>query len=841
MAEESQIMKRPLIPLVVSYILGILIGQGYPIRLVLLLFSYLGGGFLLYFILCKFLPPPRKVAPLLLFLFLPLVSGQAYMTFLSIYGQYYPTNHLKSLSFPYRLDLEGRLYAPSEKFPKKTSLYLETSRVWAGGSERPVIGRARINAYGPMDNLGLGDKVIIRGVKLYPPKGFRNFYGFDYQKYMAQKGIYALGWVKEGSRIEVVDREGGNYIFRGIAQLKTRMLSFVERYSPQPQGAILKAMVLGDKGFLDRGTKQLFRDAGIAHLLVVSGLHVGFVALAFIVLVHPLLRFVRFHFLADWPYVLRPRKLAIGLSLFPIIFYSLLVGGGYATLRATITALVFLLILLQDRPKDLYSATAFAALLLLIWQPYGLFDPGFQLSFVAVLAIAHIISRISSAYKKGNSTQRAENRLEDKANSSGLFPAFLFPYILVALFTSLATYPLTAYYFHQVSLVAPLANMAIIPLGSVVVPLGLAACGAALVWEPLAQILLQVNILILSGILYLAKLFISLPGASWRIPTPSLLSMLAFYLLLFTASSYKKAQRVYLWSAVFAGTVLIISLLAQYLPRGEDGLLKVTFLDVGEGDAIFIKTPYGKTMMIDSGGIYSDTLDIGEDVIAPFIWNQGFTGIDHMVATHPDRDHIQGFSGLVKNFRVNSFWHNGDRKAYHFPEGFEGLISRRGANYSALKDKHRFLGDHGVLIQVFNLREALAKESGPEDQLRDNNKSLVIKLHYGRISFLFTADIEELAEGYLAGRAKGLQSTVLKVPHHGSRSSSSKKFLEKVNPEVAVISVGNHNPFGHPSPAVIERLKELGARIYRTDQHGSIQITTDGQDYSIQTYTQPQH
>src|SRR3989337_251496 len=218
-------MKQPLIPLVVSYILGILIGQGYPSRLVLLLFSYLGGGFLLYFILCKFLPPPRKVAPLLLFLFLPLVSGQAYMTFLSIYGQYYPTNHLKNLSFPYRLDLEGRLY---------------------------------------------------------PPKGFRNFYGFDYQKYMAQKGIYALGWVKEGSRIEVVDREGGNYIFRGIAQLKTRMLSFVERYSPQPQGAILKAMVLGDKGFLDRSTKQLFRDAGIAHLLVVSGLHVGFVALAFI-------------------------------------------------------------------------------------------------------------------------------------------------------------------------------------------------------------------------------------------------------------------------------------------------------------------------------------------------------------------------------------------------------------------------------------------------------------------------------------------------------------------------------------------------------------------------------
>jgi competence protein ComEC len=827
--------KRPLIPLVISYILGILIGNIYALNLPLL-FSYIAIGFLLCFILPRFFPQTRNIGSSLLVQFLILASAQAYITFLHKYEHHFPANHLKNFSFPYPIDLEGRLYALPEKFPKKIRLYLEASRIWSGDLEQSVIGRARINVYDSVDSLELGNKVIVKGVKLYPPKGFRNFNGFDYKAYMERKGIYALGWVKERSKIIVVEQAGGNYLFRGMAHIKAKMLSFIERSSPHPQGAVLRAMILGDKGFLDRGTKQIFREAGIAHLLVVSGLHIGFVAVAFIVLVRPVLRFIRFRVLVDWPYILRPSKLAITLSVFPIIFYALLVGGGIATLRATITALIFLIILLQDRPKDLYSATALAALLLLIWRPYSLFDPGFQLSFVAVLAIAHIVSRISPNYIR----IKGEDRLDQLLGKKFDIRTKVFHYILVVLFTSMATYPLTAYYFHQVSLVAPLSNLVIIPLGSLAVPLGLAACGMSLVWEPLAQVLLKLDILILSGIIYLAKLFIGFPGASLRLPTPSLITIFAFYLLLFAGSSYKKTKKVYLWFTVVAGTVLVISLSSHYLSASRDGLLKIVFLDVGEGDAAFIKTPYGKTMMIDSGGIYSDTLDIGEDVIAPFIWNQGFTRIDHMVATHPDRDHIQGFYGLIKNFRVNYFWHNGAPGAYHFPGDFEDLVSRKRMRYSDLRDNYRFLADHGVLIRVFNLREILAKKYGAGKRLSDNNKSLVVKIYYGRVSFLFAADIEKLGEDYLADRAKDLRSTVLKVAHHGSRFSSNKKFLEKVNPEIAVISAGTSNPFGHPAPEVIERLKRLGTKIYRTDQHGSIRITTDGQTYSIQTYTQPQ-
>jgi competence protein ComEC len=829
-------MRRPLVPLVISYLSGIIIGSTFPLNLGIIV-SYAIATIIIGFILYCFWSPSRKVLYIILSLSLPLLTGQAYITLLNKYTHYYPANHLINLSFPNPIDLEGQLYTVPEKFPKKTRLYLNDIRVWDRKGKQQVLGRVRINVYGPINHLALGDRIKIKGLKLYPPRGFRNFHGFDYQEYLARKGIYALGGVRDVSRIEIVEEGNSWSCLRYIAAVKDRMLDFIDRSSPQPQGAVLKAMVLGDKSSLSRESKELFKKAGIAHLLVVSGLHIGFVTLAFFWLVRPILSLVRFRLLSNLPYVLRPSKLALALSVFPVIFYVLLVGGGSATSRATITTLIFILILLQDRSKDLYSATALAAFLLLLWRPYNLFEPGFQFSFIVVLAIAHIVSRMNSPYKI---ISQKPDDCKEPTRKSSLSRSRIYHYICITFFTTLATYPLTAYYFHQISLVAPLANAIIIPLGSLAVPLGLIASGIALIWEPLAQLLLYLTTFLLTAILYLTDLLLNLPGVLWHIPKFSVFNILSFYLLLFILSSYQRGQKRYGWFGIAAGTFLIIGLLAQYLPTRKDSLLKVYFLDVGEGDATFIKTPGGKTMLIDSGGIYSDTFDIGEDVIAPFIWNQGLRKLDYLIATHPDRDHIRGFNGLLKNFPVKTFWHNGAPEEYHFPRGFKKLIRQRKVDYSSPRNRYGFLLDHGVWVQVFNLREILNKRLGRLNRLNDNNKSLVIQLRYGRISFLFTADIEKLAEHYLSQETKGLKSTILKVAHHGSRSSSGQKFLEKIRPEIAIISVGSHNPFGHPSPIILERLKQLGVRIYRTDLQGAIQITTNGQTYSVKTWAEDQ-
>jgi competence protein ComEC len=270
--------------------------------------------------------------------------------------------------------------------------------------------------------------------------------------------------------------------------------------------------------------------------------------------------------------------------------------------------------------------------------------------------------------------------------------------------------------------------------------------------------------------------------------------------------------------------------------RGE---LQVTFLDVGHGDASFIRFPQGTTMLIDGGGSYRDDVDIGERVVAPFLWHQRVRRVDYAVASHPHPDHAKGLGVILRDFRVREFWDNGAQE----PSSWYSTLRQMAIDQRIYRD----MSVHGLEARTIDgvrleLLHPTAAFQPPKRQPRvgenrdENNRSLVLKLTFGRISVLFTGDIEQEAERFLLQTNRDLRSTVFKVPHHGSQTSSLESFVRAVNPRAAVFSVQRDSRFGHPHPTVVERYRKLDALVFRTDIHGAITIRTDGHSVWIEPH-----
>ncbi|RMF90791.1 MAG: MBL fold metallo-hydrolase, partial [Nitrospinota bacterium] len=343
-----------------------------------------------------------------------------------------------------------------------------------------------------------------------------------------------------------------------------------------------------------------------------------------------------------------------------------------------------------------------------------------------------------------------------------------------------------------------------------------------------------------------AHQFAHLPAASLRLPTPHLLTLLPLYATLFSWPHLTRREGRLSWKAALL--LLGLSLLVfrdGYGYYRHSGSLRVTFLDVGQGEAALLEFPNGKTMLIDGGGSFSDDFDMGEMVVAPFLWDKGMRRIDILVLSHPHADHLKGLLFLLDTFQVGQLWDNGS--AVRTPS-YLRLRARAEAKgiYHPLTEPTTFpsAAFGGVEVQVLHpsppFTRSLQTRYAPTDDPYLNNRSLVLRLRYGEVSFLFTGDLEETGEQHLVEAYRGrLRTTVLKVPHHGSRTSSSLPFLQEVQPAVAVISVGAMNWLHYPHPQVLRRYQSQGIRVLRTDRQGAITIETTGQGYRISTSPRP--
>jgi competence protein ComEC len=424
------------------------------------------------------------------------------------------SNHVSFYVGPTPVTLEGHVLKAAKIGPDKTILDLSVRALIDDNTVAPISGRVRITAYDFEPSVASGDVVRLHRLRLRRPSGFRNPGAFDYGRYLARRGIYATGSISKAERLEVIQRAPSGLLLH-LAILKERLAAHISRTMPESAAAITQEMVLGIRGSLSPQAREAFAASGTAHLMSVSGLHVGFVYAAVFFVLKPCLVRLRFRVLGRFSGGPRPSKLAAAGALLAVMGYACLVGGNLPTVRAALMITTYVVAYLLDRDRDPWQTTALAALLILALHPQSLFDLGFQLSFAGVLAILyaqHLLHPPDTVDAFDELPVRLATRVTSKLREA----------VLIAVFASLGTAPLILYAFQRLPLIAPLANIVVVPLASVAVPLALVASCAALLIQPLGDVLLSLAGTIITWMYALIAFFAAIPYAAPRVGAVSL-------------------------------------------------------------------------------------------------------------------------------------------------------------------------------------------------------------------------------------------------------------------------------------------------------------------------------
>jgi competence protein ComEC len=551
------------------------------------------------------------------------------------------------------------------------------------------------------------------------------------------------------------------------------------------EGGMLRAIVLGDRSSLSAKVREAFLGSGTYHILVISGLHVGFLA----GLLFFFSRAIRLSLSAS-------SLLTVG----GVVFYVLLTGGSPPIVRAGLMMSLYLLALIVGRERDLANAVALAAFVLLLWNPLYLFDAGFQLTFVATGAILLALRRFDLS------------RLPR-------LPRWVLASLLASTAATLATGILLAFHFNRVSLMGVVANLVMVPLGGCLTAVGM-VYSLLLLCLPQGIPLLQLGVSSLSkGMITIASIFAALPLASIRLYTPTPLMVLTGYgllgLILFPGGRRRRLL-------LALTTVFLLGQVGWKLFPLERAGIEATFLDVGQGDAIFLELPGRRTMLVDGGGSLDDRFDIGERVVAPFLWHRWVRRLDVVVLSHAQPDHIRGLRAVLKNFSVGEVWESGYPSTAPSYRWLQKFVRKKGIPLRQITRGNRIpLGSEVVVTVLHPPKSFVARPKG-RTSARVNNNSLVLAIDHLHFRVLLTGDIEKEGEASLVDAGVLLQADLLKVPHHGSRGSSSAFFLRRVKPRWAVVQAGDRNPFGHPHLETLNRYAAQGVEVFRTDRDGAI-------------------
>lgn len=812
-------MHRPLIPILLSYLSGLILGYYISIPQVILLSSILVSLFL--FIITITIKKQRLSLILSIIIFNLL--GILFLN--SCLSPHLPSNHIVNYVAEEKMVLEGILYKPPELSLNKTRLYLLMDKIVETDKIIPLNGYLLLTVKEKLKYFNYGDKVRF-SARIRYPRNFNNPGGFDYHTYLALKGILVTAYLKDGRKIVKSGETTLNPFLKQVEKYRTYIRSFLTTNLKSPAAEIAKALVLGEKGELSKELRERFSAVGVAHILAISGLHIGIIALVCFFLVKNFLKLSTRLILAT-----DISKVSAFITLIPVIAYCFIAGHGIATTRATIMVTTYLTAIIIGRQEDLWNTVALAAFLILIFSPSSLFDISFQLSFTSVIAILYLTPRFSAPL-----FQPPPDPLEPPPGWWKKILKRTALFFLVTISAIIGTTPLVAYYFHRISPWGILTNAIIIPLiGFLVVPLGFLASLLLFLYQPLATSILHIMHPLIMLSTFIVELFNKLPFADYRTATPTLLEIAIFYLGVLLLVNIKKSKKVRYGLALVA-IAFICNQSFWYYQNNISPLLRITSIDVGQGESTLIQLPKGANMLIDGGGFYDNSFDVGEKVVAPLLWKKKIKHIDYLVLSHPHPDHLNGLVFIVKNFKVKEVWTNGDRVNTEPFKEFEITIAEKKIKKYIISRKDPDRKINGVLIEFLHPPKSPCHDTAMSYHSRINNHSLVIRLTYQGISMLFTGDIDQEAERELINTAPNLKSTILKVPHHGSSTSSSSAFLRQVQPQIALFNLGFKNIFHLPSKKVVKRYQDQGCQILRTDQDGAITIETDGSSIHIKTF-----
>jgi competence protein ComEC len=712
-----------------------------------------------------------------------ILAGVAPLGGLRVVEPSLPPDHLARRALDGTLSLEGRLVEePVRWAPDRTRLLLDVDAVHAGAERLRGTGRVQLTVYGELAlPLGESQRVLV-DARLHRPVGFRNPGGFDYPAHLRREGILLVGHAR-ADRVTALTPDVPPW----RVAVKRWAVAAIGARLPPTSAALLAGLLLGERSTLAPASDESFRRAGVYHILAVSGFNVALLAGAVF---------------GGLVMCGVPRRGAAGAAAGALVAFALVVGAQPSVLRATVMGLLLLAALLLDRESQLPNALALAVLALLLWRPGDLWEPGFQLSFAATAGIVYLGPSVTAWLTAHGA------------------PAWLATAAAVSLGAQAAVTPLMLVHFNQLSLVGVVANLIVVPLAAVATTLGMLALLVELVSSTLTALLFEALWLVLVGLRAVVAVAAALPAAMVHLPAPSPVTAVAWYAALLLAPGMALSRRVRAVVGVLA--VVVVGLSIWPWLRPTETMLRVTFLDVGQGDATLIELPEGPRLLVDGGPGGARRFDVGERVLAPFLWNRPLVGLDTVALSHWDADHAGGLAAVLTRFHVGELWESG-RPPTGPPETLAALVRSRVPRRALTAGQRLWLGR--ALITVLG--------PGPDPPQTPNDQSLVLRVDWRGVSLLLAGDLGPRGEAQLLERAGPVRTLALKVAHHGSRFSSTAPFLERARPRVAVISVGARNPFRHPSAEARGRLEAAGARVYRTDRDGAVILETDGRTLRV--------
>jgi len=786
-------VRRPVIIIFFPYLVGLIFTRLFSLPYNLILYNSLLLVILISAAVSLKYQKLRKI-----FLILIAFAIGCFFDFLA--NNFIQKNHVINVITPKEeVLLTGKVTSVPENYQDKTSFLIEAEALEKEGKRYSISGRVLVNIYKGGGNIDYGDRIKIIA-KLNIPRGFKNPGGFDYQGFLKAKGILVIGAVKND--LYVVSRYRGfeNQILEWIYDWRKKLIENINREFQTPNSSMLIATLFGDRSGLSEEIENKFKYSGTYHIFAISGFNIGLVGFIF---------YIFFRATGLTPAV------SSFPSIFAVIFYSILAGMQPSVKRAMIMTIVYFLAVILKRESDLYNSLWIAAFIILVIDPSAVFDVGFILTFAATFFIIYLTPKFN--------------------NILVFIPSkYLRGLVSASLSAQIGVTPVLAFYFNNISLTAVLANLVVVPLASLIFGGGLIFIVYFSLFETTFLYINKILNLMLTAMLISVDFFSKLTLSYLKVFSPGIFQITGFYLLVFLIANSNKRRLLQLASLALV-VVLGCSFFTRYFPFFKPHELKITFIDVGEGDSALIEFPDGKIALVDGGGTYDDKFDVGEQVVSPYLLYRGIRSLDYVILTHPHPDHMNGIKAILKNFHVKNFWEGCAEANYDLNYSIiKEKILKQNITYKRVSNGEKYNMGEDVSIKFFHpSQEFCDRKEGYWKNI--NNQSLVLQIIYKKVKILFTGDIEKDAMEDILRRNSDIKSTVIKVPHHGGRDSADFEFIRKVSSRIAIISVGANNPFRHPSQEALEIYKKIGAKIFRTDINGAVMLRTDGVRIWVET------
>ena len=623
--------------------------------------------------------------------------------------------------------------------------------------------------------LEYGDLVKIKG-EYSAPEVARNYKGFDYSQYLKTLNIYGTIKVEEA---KIINKNQLSPILISINNIKEKMIDNANRNMPKRTANLLLGILIGERDNIQEDIIESFRTANLSHILAVSGAHTSYIILGITYLISK---------------SKTPKRIGYIITIIILLIFIIITGASYSVVRACIMAIVVIGAKICYRKENFFTSICISLIIILIQNPFAINDIGVKLSFMGTAGIVIFNKSITNFFIKLKIKQKIAEALS------------------VTFSAQLMIMPITILNFNTISLTFFISNILASPLLGIIIIFGFISIFISSILNPISKILFLILHIFLELLILVSKVTEKIPGSSILVKTPNILFAIVYYILILffnyffvikqnpTRRFHKKIIKIITIKNIkntvkVIVVVFLIMLLLTRIVRIINPTLKIYFIDVGQGDSTLIVTPKNKKILIDGG-------EGKTNVLFQYLLDRRINKIDYIIISHFDSDHCNGLIEIIEKMRVENIVMSKQSKESEEYKKILEIIKQKNIKVSSVKAEDKIIIEKNLYIKILNPAEKF--------EFQDlNNNAIVAKLVYKNFSMLFTGDIEKAEESLAKKYKNELKSTILKVAHHGSKTSTSEEFLKYAEPQIALIGVGKNNKFGHPNQIIIERLKSI--------------------------------